>query len=368
MSSTTSTPAKALLYALSREPGSADLDEESTFRRRRNFGYSTGTFDSRAKVLEPSEEEATNRSIILTSSSGFDSVHAWKLFATVCEFTHLDVNCFRVNISEFHEYHGAFSRSIARLSSPTCAWVTVITLSHLDGTFTQADLVDLGRLPNLIALELEGLPFSSTHPIDLNDRLAMHLGRRADERGFPRLRALFMSGSVELTGKCFFHLNKLPALTLLSLLDSRRREPRLDASGMTTWKILTDVELERIVVIQEDRTFPFVSEERLVMYREDTPMWIRYASSVADQIGPKPQLNLTLLDSTLGKGIFTSVYDLYPSLGVKHFLKTTSPDVEKNRLKQSPDIPNAILKRPTSTSKGRQIRGSKVRKIEDALF
>jgi len=129
---------------------------------------------------------------------------------------------------------------MAKLSSPTCAWVTVINLSHLDDTFTQADVMDLGRLPNLIALQLAGLPFISPHSIDLDDRLAMHLGRLADERCFPRLRTLFIDGSVDLTEKCFFHLNKLPALTLLSLRDARRTEPRLSTKGITAWGTVTE--------------------------------------------------------------------------------------------------------------------------------
>lgn len=119
--------------------------------------------------------------------------------------------------------------------------MTVIQLSHLRDTFKQADLADLGRLTNLIALELNELPYESSYStIDLDDRLAMHLGRLAEERCFLRLRALNMSGVVKLTERGLSHLNKLPALTLLSLRESRRTEPRFSTFEITTWRNLTE--------------------------------------------------------------------------------------------------------------------------------
>jgi len=139
-------------------------------------------------------------------------------------------------MDDLHEYHGAFSHSVAKLSSPTVDWLTVIELAYLEHTFTQPDLVDLGRLPNLIALKFEGLPFISSQSIHLDTRLLMYLGRLADEHCFPRLRALFLSGRAELTEKCFHHLDKLPALTLLSLHDCRRDQTALNITEPPTWK------------------------------------------------------------------------------------------------------------------------------------
>jgi len=173
---------------------------------------------------------------ILTLDSDLNSLHVWKLFAVVCEFSCLDVKSIRVHVKALHEYHGAFSHSIAKLSSPTCDWLTVVELTHLQDTFIQSDLVEFGRLPNLIALKFDGLPFVSSQPVYLDIRLVMHLGRLANERCFPRLRALFLSGRVELTERCFLHLDKLPALALLSLRDSRRDESRLDITEPTAWR------------------------------------------------------------------------------------------------------------------------------------
>lgn len=110
--------------------------------------------------------------------------------------------------------------------------------------------------------------------------------------------------------------------------------------------------------------FPLVSEERFVAYRQGTPLWIRYASSIANQIGPKPRIDLTLVGSGQSSSGVRSVVERV----VKRFLKTKNPDVLKNGLKRSSTGLNRIQKQPTAIAKGRQVRGSKIRKIEDAFF
>lgn len=119
-------------------------------------------------------------------------------------------------------------------------------------------------------------------------------------------------------------------------------------------------ELERVVVAQEDSTFPSVSEVRLATYRQETPMWIRYASSVDDQLGPKPRIDVTLTGNLKGSHGNAG--------GSKHFLRTMNSDVSKAEMKLSAEAVHPNSTQPNATAKARQIRGSKIRKVEDAFF
>jgi len=120
------------------------------------------------------------------------------------------------------------------------------------------------------------------------------------------------------------------------------------------------MQLEHIVMTQEDNSFASISQRRLARYREMTPLWVRYSASTADKLGPKPRLDMTIVND---------IYNSYHTdTTEEHFLKVVDPDTPKSAMirRYAPSEP--IPKKPVTTTKDRQIRGSKIRKIEDSFF
>jgi len=119
------------------------------------------------------------------------------------------------------------------------------------------------------------------------------------------------------------------------------------------------MELERIVIAQEDNTFPLTSQERLPDYRNESRLWVRFAASIADKIGPKPRLNMTITSYTYSSGSAEST--------AKHFLKTVRVDTPKIAIGQRSGHFESITNKPITTRKTRKIRGSKMRKIDESF-
>lgn len=140
---------------------------------------------------------------------------------------------------------GSFTSYMTPLISPSCHWITFLTLSFV--TCSRTDLLQLSRLVNLGVLSIcEEANCSGT---GLDDSLVRSWGRAAAESNvFSMLRVLSFRSQREITAKVLNYLNDFSSLALLAVEDCNigPQDKRLALS--LGWQYKTGVDLSKFLV------------------------------------------------------------------------------------------------------------------------
>ena len=128
---------------------------------------------------------------------------------------------------------------ISGLSSPkrgldSYYWLTALTISNLE--LTQSDVLDLTRLPNLVALDIHS---PTTDPIgNVSDRTIRAWSEHSATSGaFSKLQVLILRHQRQISHASLNYLNHFPNLTLFGVKGcdlSQRHEAEANALGWTT--------------------------------------------------------------------------------------------------------------------------------------
>ena len=105
------------------------------------------------------------------------------------------------------------------MNSPTCSWITALTISKLN--IPRAHLYQLAGLANLVALDICAVPEHDLSPIDqplVDNHVMKHFAAHADCAGaFQSLRVLILREFNDVTRDCLRFLNSFPRLSLFGV-------------------------------------------------------------------------------------------------------------------------------------------------------